>query len=355
VPAGGGNSFSHAVVLSGDVTSWTVPEGVTSILAAIIQGGSGGQSGAAGESTPAGESASGSHTAGGTQYYKIAYPSVGGSGGASGTGGAQGKILRVDLDVTPGQVFSISSGAGGIGGAYSADGQVNGTQGGETTFGSYSSANGAIPENGFSDLFSGNIYALQGDHGVDGGDGTGWNEDESDRNGIKAGNNVIGPDGTVYSVGASPCTPASSELENSFTKNGTKYAGDVGGYAYQGRGGGAAVGANGESGGATGGQINLYFQRSPFNIGCQVISKVPGKGADAAVVPPVPRNIGTGGGGGHGGGGAGGGGRAEASIFDGSNSVYAALSVFSATMGTSAGGKGSNGGDGAPGGVIIYY
>ena len=47
-----------------------------------------------------------------------------------------------------------------------------GTSGTDTTFGSYTSANGERSETGYVNLFTGEVYALPGIDGITGGDGT---------------------------------------------------------------------------------------------------------------------------------------------------------------------------------------
>ncbi|MBQ8647291.1 MAG: hypothetical protein IJ484_04020, partial [Oscillospiraceae bacterium] len=180
---------------------------------------------------------------------------------------------------------------------------VPGTEGTETTFGDFSSKDGAVSVNGYVNLFTGEIYGLPGVDGIPG------------------------------SVGASN----SSESPTVFYDGQFYYPGERGedlydedyGRAYGGYGGGAAAGANG----GKGGNARLYSWDDTEAVG--------GRGGDGAT-PVDGRNAktyGSGGEGGHGGGGAGQkGGPYDGWLYGGSGS----------------GGKGSKGGDGMPGCIIIY-
>ena len=109
-------------VVSGGVTSqslqvfeangtFTVPNGVTSIVVELLGGGNGGNAGINGT-----------------------------NGGAGGNGGASGKFARVMIDVTPGEMFTVIVGVGGNGAAAGSNG--NGSAGTDSEFGIYSSSVG---------------------------------------------------------------------------------------------------------------------------------------------------------------------------------------------------------------------
>ena len=138
-PTGQGNNYSNTELLTG-TGDWIVPDGITEVKAIIGGGGHGGYNGGNGADA--------------TSY-------SGGAGGVGGNGGEGGKVLSVVIPVTPGQVISYSCGIGG----------EAGQAGGDTTFGTYTSADGVVAANGWSDIFTGNIYGAPGAKGVDGGKG----------------------------------------------------------------------------------------------------------------------------------------------------------------------------------------
>lgn len=146
-PADSGNIYNNVELLTGSGT-WTVPENVTQIHIVLIGGGTGGDSGFAGED---GQENSG---------WSSTTPAEGGAHGENGSGG---KVYAIDVPVTPGQTFSFSCGSGGPGGAISNSHDTNnpGTSGGNTTFGSYSSASGVADDNGYTEILSGIIYAAK--------------------------------------------------------------------------------------------------------------------------------------------------------------------------------------------------
>ncbi len=108
-------------------TTWTCPDGVTTIYVDACAAGGGG-----------GYSASGNI-------------------GAGGGGGGQAVVRRV-ITVVPGTVYAITIGAPGTGGVSSS---VNGTQGGNTTFGSLLTLVG-----GYAGLSDGTAGAAGGDGGL---------------------------------------------------------------------------------------------------------------------------------------------------------------------------------------------
>lgn len=247
VPTGQGNNYDAVVVLTGS-GSWTVPTGVTRILAVLIGGGSGGSSGTDGSSSNL-------------------------SGGLAGPGGKAGNVYSVALDVTPRSAIAYACGAAGVGGAPDGEGIIPGTAGTDTTFGSMSSASGAPSNSGVANLFSGAVYALTGSDGVPGGKGSSSSGD----------GDTVHYDGVDY-------YPGTKGTDREYKDLGTAY----GGY-----GGGAAAGANGGDG-QNGHTINQ--EELEGGDGGDGADALPGK--DAA-------SYGSGGEGGHGGGGAGQGGRPD--------------------------------------------
>ena len=281
IPSGQGNNYSKVVVLTGSGT-WISPGGKCRI--AVIGAGSGGDSGGNGGNQSASDS---------------------GEGGVNGKGGAPGKIYVTDVDFIEGATYAYNCGVAGIGGI--PDGTKNsvpGTAGTETTFGPYTSANGAISANGYANLFTGEILALPGANGVPGSVGAS-NSEESP--------NVF-YNGKLYYPG----------------ERGKDYYDEDYGRAYGGYGGGAAAGANG----GPGGNARLFaFDDEPVAAG--------GRGGDGAtpVAGRDAKTYGSGGEGGHGGGGAG----QKGGPYDGW--LHGGAGV---------GGKGSKGGDAMPGCIVIY-
>lgn len=116
--------YNKRAVLTG-AGQWTVPTGVTTVLAILVAGGDAGTDGTDGSFDGA---------------------------GADGSAGLGGKVLVQSLAVTSGATLSYSCGAGGT---------APGGQGGVTTFHTLSSANGTR-YNGYTDIRSGDVYGRDG-------------------------------------------------------------------------------------------------------------------------------------------------------------------------------------------------
>ena len=136
------------------------------------QGGSGGYNGSSGS-----QGRQSSSTGGGMNTGSA------GSGGKGGQGGQAGQAGKVST--TEGYVSSLTApisivvGQGGMGGGTASTGQ----NGGETTCSfegtTATSNNGAIPDSGYEDIFTGVIYASKGQNGLsgaNGGNGGEWNQ-----------------------------------------------------------------------------------------------------------------------------------------------------------------------------------
>lgn len=291
IPPGPTAGFEHYAVLTGS-SSWSVPAGVTRIRAIIVGGGGGGAGGSNGSNTT---------------------PAVYSYGAAGGTPGEPGRgafIFEINLTVTPESSISFSCGAGGNGGTANTDGSA----GGSTTFGAYSSASGRLYPYGYSEPKSGLTIAADGDTGVAGGQGRG-----SALVSGSGGTSVIF-DGVTYGPGTVGLT---------ITHPNYPYKDNY--YAYGGGGGGPAVGANGGNGGD-----------GTFDGGGYLNHGSGGNGANAAA-RSATSHYGQGGSGGHGGGGGGG----RASDFQ--DYPYERAGT---------GGKGGAGGTGGKGGdgiIIVYY
>ena len=290
VPAGQGNNYTEAVVLTGE-GEYTFDSDVTAAMAVLIGGGDGAESGGSGTDADNGT----------TLYYE---PEIG-YGGLAGKRGLGGRIYTVKLTNVSGNKYAYKCGANGAGGiANGTENVVAGTVGANTTFGNHSSASGERSETGYANLFTGEVYALPGLDGVPGGDGT---------NSTSEGKSITfdGQTWTPGRQGASYSTEAGS--------------GD-GGY-----GGGPAVGANGENGSDGRANSNGGYGGSGGDGGTPMPGK---KGA----------SLGSGGSGGHGGGGGGNGGRGSGPedkdrMSNGS---------------PGSGAPGSSGGDGVNGCIIMY-
>lgn len=320
---------NRVVVTSG--TSWTVPAGITEIRAILIGGGSGGQAGYNG--------------AAGMRGYEfpkldyhfddtdnspgmLSYNGEGGEGGEGGANGLGGKVVDTGaLNVSAGTVLSLSIGSGGTGGE--SNGAV-GNAGGDTTFDTYSSANGEPMTNGYVDIMTSGVYAIKGYPGFKGGKGIGKDNLPSPNANSSTHQYYIqeGYNDNWWYAGR---TPQDNYLFYYFGISGNwshSIAGGGGGSAY-GRSGGYGYGADGSTNNGKG-----FLDGGDGGVGATGFS-----GTNATV-------YGGGGYGGHGGGGGGGGGAAS-NYYSGDN-YY-----MEGSGGT--GGAGSAGGNGRQGCIIIYY
>ena len=316
------NEFQHYTILTGSGT-WTVPDGVTKFQAVLIGGGQGGSSGYRGENAD-----DPGHT------FRSTVPAKGGAVGAT---GEPGKVLTIDVS-SPAASYSYSCGSGGTGGARSSDLNVSnaGNLGTDTTFGSFSSANGAKYQNGIVNVLTGLRYAYKkeiwvGDGGK-GGDG-GY--------AVYLGNNrwqFVDPEPAYNNV---------TGISYSGGTNGQSISSGSSVIAVGGSGGGGRIGQSTQ--GATGpngldatynqyvGTTNYYYRGGKGGYGGTYV------GSSGDFVPPTPE-YGCGGAGGCGGGGAGACGAVNP------NYTYEPV-----TNPLPQGGLGSKGGTGGSGCVIIYY
>lgn len=317
--------------------TWEVPEGVYEISVLIVGGGSGGSAGGAGQDAGVAES------------YVVDYPQRGGilwyvltpipqmtEGGAAGVAGRGGKILRVVLSVQPGDTFAVTIGAGGAGAA--AGSGASGNAGGASTFGAYSSAEGAYYDGGWFDPVTSAYLAKLGNDGYAGGAGGGLNKQSTlAEDYIESGDVEV--DGTVYHGGARAEDAVFVEA------HGGTYPWDVRVNYVGAGGGGAAYGANGNDGEpclATDWNVSPYFGPTSG-----------GDGADAQA-PATPTVYGQGGAGGNGGGGAGATGYFIFNKYGSGAPVHP--NGADILLGIPAhGGAGSAGGAGANGVVLIDY
>lgn len=338
---GGGDVFNASVVLTGS-GSWEVPEDIDAdeIRVVLIAGGTGGAAGKAGETGGASMVESSESGTSIKRKTMFAAPSDGGEGGAPGESGKGGKIAIHVLSVSPGMSFGYACGVGGAGAVFGSDAE-EGAEGGQTTFGDYTSSSGASRIGGFVEELSGIVYAAQGEKGVKGGNGSGaYSDAETGEVIVVPGENVF-VDGMEYAAGATPREPETWSRGRYDTGNGyielTHFCGNGGGAAYMNNG------ANGASG----------TMKQAASASYVVTGGAGGAGADAAA-PPKASILGAGGAGGNGGGGGGAAGAAISTVSYSANlaAPYQA-EVSEARPGT--GGAGSDGGQGADGCVIVYY
>lgn len=302
-PTGLGNQYSEYFYIT------SAPGGTISIPAAhqgkkaLVVLFSGAQGGAGGHNGQQGRGASWYERASGTIDYSKGYGGAGGQGGAGGSGGGCGRYLIGEIE-TLAATYSGAIGAGGAGGIASAyDGEENlGEIGGDTVIGSFTTADGVVPEGPYINMLDGTIYGESGESGLSGKAGG--------KGGDHLGTRLNGEAGQNYN---------------------TVWLGGKGGLAfrdgdYQGSGaggGGAAYGAS-----ATDVvQDNQNYKNAT---------------AGASPTAPAQASFYRGGTGGNGGGGGGGG-----AHYDNGGNLH--------TLGSgAAGGAGSVGGQGANGFILVY-
>lgn len=301
------SGFTNYTVLTGS-GEWTVPEGVTKIRVIIVGAGGGGDGGSGG--------------------YSGAYISSqvsGNPGGAGGAAGNPGKILEINLNVTPSMKISYACGTKGLGGAGGSGGSgggrpggagQSGTSGAPTTFGPYSSELGRLYPDGYTEPKTGMILGKAGIPGVKGGDAS----DMIGTFGTPDKGEDVTFDGITY-IGGSDGQSIPNFYNNQIGIGGA--------------GGGAAVGSNGGNG--TGPSWYTTPSRAYPRHGDG------GAGGHATIDGADAIGYGGAGSGGHGGGAGG-----NAVLFTVWGDPW-----FSGTP--ASGGNGSKGGDGADGCVIVYY
>lgn len=278
-------------LLTGSGT-WTPPDGAKSVRVVLIGGGSGGTHGLGGSKS------SGSSP---------------GSGGAPGEPGTGGNVVQSDLSIDQATSFPYACGAGGAG-------RENGDttpNGGSTTFGDLTTADGSPSDFGYENLLDGTRYALPGKAGCAGG---------------KGGNGS----GTSY-----------GEDGESITFNGQTWNGGPGG-AYD-SGQGARAGGGGGGGAAVGAIKGMWGRQGFVTVnGDNTHSLQGGDGGDGGDAVTSTRELTYGCGGDAGCGGGGGGG---AGSFQAGN-----LPVAVGINGNRGhGGSGAAGQAGADGCIFVFY
>lgn len=172
---GAGSNLNYREVLTG-AGQWVPPEGVTDITYVMFSGAQGGYAGQKGGDAAASQSHSwtnkepwGDQAV--TGRGRIQLWGAGGKGGPGGLGGKGSKLLQGSMEVTPGAPISYNCGVGGVG---SLSPDAPGAEGGETSFGSLTTASGTYPTDaGWQDPFTQEIFASTGVQGLPGGDGAG--------------------------------------------------------------------------------------------------------------------------------------------------------------------------------------
>ena len=311
-----GNAFdAYMIVEKSDLSggSWTVPNALRGKAARVVLfgGAYGGQGGYDGESGQYSQYVNPDQTLG---PRKSTIGGEGGAGGDPGSGGGPGKFLQVDI-ASLANSYTASIGTGGTGGTHNGG---FGSIGGDTTFGSYSTASGVVPDGPYVNIIDGALYGEPGDDGTAG------------KAGGKAG------DWISYAASQGGQLPGTPGQDYS-----TTWKGGLGGVcidydgtysirrASGGGGGGAAYGSSGGNGGQDPDASTIQH---------------PGAGANA--VAPAKADFYRGGDGGHGGGGGGGGGYSYTN-----SGTYLSYDFDPGA----AGGLGSSGGQGADGFILVYY
>ena len=340
--------FDERVILTGS-GEWTVPEGVTSYTRVLVGGGHCGGYGYGGNpATLKTESYTQTILNELVQNSTVKW-AIGGKGGKGGEGGEGGKVLvETVTDAVPGAKVSYACGVGGVNAAGTA-----------TTMSGSSSDTGSSSIAGYTDPVTGDVFAAQGEQGIDGGDGAGMdpNHGDNDRLHPLQASSVVDEDGNVWRGGATRIDehgvllPSASD-EQSFTGNlRDGYCG--GGVTYN-CGGGAAAGSNGTPGNTTG---TFRLVSTPSNgmpktsITVTAIGSSYVPGASATLVPKKPTVYGKGGRGGYGGGGDGATG-ISLTYYGGKKSGTLNNNPGSVRTTGSSGARGGPGGDGC---IIIYY
>lgn len=353
--------LENKVILTGSGT-WTAPPGATSAHVVLIGGGGPGGDGADGESTIlntktdeddggvfVGQMQPGEQTSDNTSASASTASAPAGEGGEGGAAGVPGYVLEVDLDLTEGQAFAYNCGSAGA---------TAEQTGGESTFGEYSSKNGGVLPAGYTDLTTGEVYAVPGSAGVKGGNGGNQGQRGEDVAGATGGAGAAGKSDSdsgsgTYTLQGCRCTKR---------ENGSYTIPSVGG---GGAGGGTETnpGSNGKNGRTANGSISVSSSRTSRAY-VSVGDLLPGGGGNGANGEDA-KTYGSAGNGGSGGGGAGATGSATASA---SSSITAVSERYTNDIDVAdadsavrlqgawtMGGAGGKGGAGAAGCIIVYY
>lgn len=339
------------VVLTGQ-GQWDPPEGVDEVRYVMFSGAQGGHAGEKGGDAGDAKSHTWSRTSSITGKVmsrgSVSLWGAGGTGGAGGQGGRGSKILQGTIRVVHGTPVPYSCGPGGLGGVF---GTLEGSEGGETTFGDATTANGDYTgPSGWQDPITQEIFAISGPTGLPGGNGAGEDPDYTIPNNASEIGSIV-----VYQ----PSTGAYDEDGTYWPGAPTKeYSPGVAWYSTPWAGfgdgsGGAQAGYALGPGGVAGVSQDMPSTRGAVSI---TVSRITGTAVGGISPPPAPvtprkRGLTEGGRGGYGGGG-------------GSAPSWAGVEVnpelFTGSYSTSpgaagTGGPGGRGGDGGDGMIILFY
>lgn len=324
VPGPYGSTYdSYRVFRASDIVNGrlTLPAAMVGkeALVMLFGGAQGGQAGYDGENGKA---------PGGLANYEAMTQGLGGHGGSPGQPGNRGKLLSFQVQALPAYYTGAAIGEGGEGGT---DNGALGSDGGPTTLGGFTSADGTVPVDETVNFIDGTIYGrsnVQGEPGSDGGIGAGRGSgyDGASTDGLSH----ICEDGTVEPGGSH----ANSLSYNWRPSGGNRRYRNMGGAG----GGGAAHGA-------PGGDAYIASNREEEDTRG---GSYGGDGADA--VAPAQAAETQAGRGGHGGGGGGGAAQCYYRTDTDLNNSFSYGFNYGGTRG-----KGSPGGKGGDGLIVIFY
>lgn len=172
--ATGGKLYDETVLITESGT-WKCPEGVTAARLTLGQGGQGGGKGYRGTISLSGSN-------------------VVAENGERGVAGSGGKIWHMTVPLAENQTYTVEIGAGGAAGTIAGEA---GAEGGHTTFAAYTSANGEVYPNGYTDILNGDSYGRSGVELPLNGTGDGGQGGEGGRAGRGYADPIEGPDGKI--------------------------------------------------------------------------------------------------------------------------------------------------------------
>lgn len=144
--ADGSYLWTEFAVLDQDEGDWTAPEGVTDFRLVLSDGGQGGGLGQEGQYSSAGNS-------------NISFSGYNTAYGAQGVDGKGGRVWYGIIKLNPGAVIHYKRGAGGAPGSVYGEA---GAPGEPSVFGAYSSADGQLYPNGYTDIANGQAFCRPG-------------------------------------------------------------------------------------------------------------------------------------------------------------------------------------------------
>lgn len=385
VPTSPGNNYDLSIVLTKDSLSsgrWTVPTRLRGKNGQVVlfSGAQGGQGGWYGETISTRTGSNKTDYYGGRDWY-IGGPGEimdGGSGGAGGNGGSSAaRILIFDI-ASFANTYNVAFGEGGAGGAggTATRGITSGMRatetepgdgqpGGDSTWGTFSTANGSSFEGYYVDVTTGDVLTSPGEVGIAGGKGGagGPSNQYTKVSGTfdysatgKGQDGSAAEDGSAGGAGANGTNGFEYTRSNFYWPNlpaGTYFIANTGG----GGGGGGAAGGTAQAGTAQGPNRYSSSEKDYHYTGVYReytatyrgwTCPAGGDGADAVTIPN--QVLGLGGRGGAGGGGGGGGGQPLGHDAHSSGNY----DYFDGRVYGGKGGNGGQGGKGSDGFALIY-